>query len=63
LDVSEGFDGYGLDKAARRAAQRELERVEAEIPVALNPALPGFRLAFDWQYFGVEPEETGGGDG
>jgi len=58
-------DGFGLDKAARLAAQNELEGLEEKLPVYLNPALPGERLGFDWRYFMVaristEPVDEGG---
>jgi hypothetical protein len=56
-------DGFGLDKAARRAAQNELAEKEQRVPVTLNWALPGKRVAFDWRYFRVDRLSTEPEDG
>jgi hypothetical protein len=47
-------DQFGLNKAARREAENALKDAELRIPVALNPALPGKRVAFDLKFFSVE---------
>jgi hypothetical protein len=49
-------DGFGLNRAARLQAARELETLEQRLPIVLNPALPGRRLAFDWRHFSPRPD-------
>lgn len=53
-----GGDPFGLDKAARREALNNVEAAQKAIPVALNPALPGVKVAFDWRFFGVTPTQS-----